>query len=83
MLQFTYGLFNVFKDISLMIWQLFRFPWAEICQIFQCFFGKFKKSKRHSEINWPLAVTNRKNRCWDFSGSPIKNLTVGNILSIL
>ena len=28
--------------------------WAEICQIFRWFFGKFKKSKRHSEINWPL-----------------------------
>ena len=27
---------------------------AEICQIFCCFFGKFKISKRHSEINWPL-----------------------------
>ena len=23
---------------------------AEICQIFLCFFGKFKKSKKHSEI---------------------------------
>jgi hypothetical protein len=29
---------------------------AEICQIFRWFFGKFKKSKRHSEINWPLKV---------------------------
>ena len=27
---------------------------AEICQIFRCCFGKFKSSKRHSEINWPL-----------------------------
>ena len=27
---------------------------AEICQIFRWCFGKFKKSKRHSEINWPL-----------------------------
>ena len=27
---------------------------AEICQIFRWFFGKFKISKRHSEINWPL-----------------------------
>ena len=27
---------------------------AEICQIFRWFFGKFKTSKRHSEINWPL-----------------------------
>ena len=29
-------------------------PWAEICQIFRCFFGKFKKSKKQSEIIWPL-----------------------------
>ena len=28
--------------------------WAEICQIFRWFFGKFKISKRHSEIIWPL-----------------------------
>ena len=28
---------------------------AEICQfLFFLFFGKFKTSKRHSEINWPL-----------------------------
>ena len=27
---------------------------AEICQIFRRFFGKFKKSKRHPEIYWPL-----------------------------
>ena len=27
---------------------------AEIYQIFRWFFGKFKKSKRHSEIIWPL-----------------------------
>ena len=26
----------------------------EICQISFFFFGKFKSSKRHSEINWPL-----------------------------
>ena len=29
-------------------------PWTEICQIFRWFFEKFEKSKRHSEINWPL-----------------------------
>ena len=29
---------------------------AEICQIFRWFFVKFKISKRHSEINWPLKV---------------------------
>ena len=34
--------------------------WAEICQIFRWFFGKFKKSKRHSEINWPLSKTKTK-----------------------
>ena len=28
---------------------------AEICQIFRWFFGKSMTSKRHSEINWPLA----------------------------
>ena len=36
-----------------MILPLFRF-WAEICQIFRCFFGKSMTPKRHSEINWPL-----------------------------
>ena len=39
---------------------------AEICQIFCWFFGKFKKSKRHSEINWPLAV---HNWCWIFNNA--------------
>ena len=29
----------------------FLYSRAEICQIFQWFFGKFKKLKRHSEIN--------------------------------
>ena len=28
---------------------------AEIFQIFHCFLRNLKKSKRHSEINWPLA----------------------------
>ena len=27
---------------------------AEICQLFHCFFGKFKRSKEHSDINLPL-----------------------------
>ena len=27
---------------------------AEICQTFVVVFGKFKTSKSHSEINWPL-----------------------------
>ena len=36
-----------------LIWTLLDF-WAEICQNFRWFFGKFKKSKRHSEIIWPL-----------------------------
>ena len=48
-----YGLFNVFKDISLMIWPLFRSLGRNL-SIFRWFFGKFKKSKRHSEIIWPL-----------------------------
>ena len=38
---------------ALLIWPLFS-AWAEICQIFRFFFGKFKTSKRHSEIIWPL-----------------------------
>ena len=29
---------------------------AKICQIFRWFFENLKKSKRHSEINWPLSV---------------------------
>ena len=29
---------------------------AEICQIFHWFFGKFKASKKHSEINWPFGI---------------------------
>ena len=34
---------------------------AEICQIFRWFFGKFKTSKRRSEINWPLETLEEKN----------------------
>ena len=39
---------------------------AEICQIFCWFFGKFKTSKRHSEINWPLVQrkTSLPYKCW-------------------
>ena len=29
---------------------------AEICQNFHWFLEKFKASKRHSEINWPLGI---------------------------
>ena len=32
----------------------FLYSRTEICQIFRCFFGKFKIIKRHSEMNWPL-----------------------------
>ena len=51
---------------------------AEICQILRWFFVKFTKSKRHSEINWPLGLRNTrysvhnvtnesKQQCsWDF-----------------
>ena len=46
--------------------------WAEICQNLRWFFGKFKKSKRHSEINWPLGRV---------SGCRKKNIN-GNRLSI-
>ena len=34
----------------MLIWPLFRFLGRNLWW----FFGKFKKSKRHSEINWPL-----------------------------
>ena len=38
---------------------------AEFCQIFRWFSGKFKISKRHSEINWPLAwMHNLKFKSW-------------------
>ena len=55
-----YGLFNVLKTLygTVILWfEHFLNFWAEICQIFWCFFGKFKKSKRHSEIIWPLVHT--------------------------
>ena len=29
---------------------------VDICQKFRWFFGKFKTSKGHSEINWPVGV---------------------------
>ena len=34
------------------------------------FFGKFKMSKRHSEINWPLA--NRQKKGGNFNGSGVQ-----------
>ena len=49
-----YGLFKMYLKTFLLWFGHFLDPGAEICQIFRCFFGKFKKSKRHSEIIWPL-----------------------------
>ena len=54
-----------------MIWALLN-SWAEICQNFRWFFGKFKKSKRHSEIIWPLVV--RENgECAGWQGANFTN----------
>ena len=45
------------KKIPLFCWfDHFLCPRAEICQIFHWFFGNFKVSKRHSEINGPLVL---------------------------
>ena len=42
----------------------FLYTRAEICQIFRCFFlENLRLSKRHSEINWPLAHTRRHGTC--------------------
>ena len=43
-----------YKKVPLCWFDHFLYSRAEICQFFRWFFGKFK-SKRHSEINWPLA----------------------------
>ena len=52
--DFSYHMKN--PMVSLLCWfDHFLYSRAEICQIFRWFFGKFKISKRHSEINWPLA----------------------------
>ena len=54
---FTYDYMDylMYQKTFLLWFDHFLDPWAEICQIFRWFFGKFKKSKRHSEIIWPLA----------------------------
>ena len=56
LLQFTYDYMDYLMYLkTFLLWfDHFLDPWAEICQIFRWFFGKFKKSKRHSEIIWPL-----------------------------
>ena len=54
-----YLLFNVLKTLwnPFILWfDHFSYSRTEICQNFRCFFGKLKKSKRHSEINWPLGA---------------------------
>ena len=44
-----------YETVSLFCWyDHFLYSRAEICQIFRRFFGKFKISRRHSKINWPL-----------------------------
>ena len=41
--------------MSVLCWfDHFLYSRTEICQIFRCFFRKFKISERHFEINWPL-----------------------------
>ena len=40
--------------IYFMIWPLFKILGQKFDKFFIVFFGKFKKSKIHSEINWPL-----------------------------
>ena len=66
-----------YKKMLLLCWfEHFLDSRAEICQIFRCFFGKFKISIWHSEINWPFpkscftifgfdtsAVHTKKNTC--------------------
>ena len=50
-----------YRKVPLFCWfDHFLYSRAEICQIFRWFFGKFKISKRHSEINWPLAHRQKK-----------------------
>ena len=48
-----YGLFKVLKTFFFMIWPLFRSLGRNLSN-FSVLFGKFEKSKRHSEIIWPL-----------------------------
>ena len=67
-----YGLF-MYSKTFLLWFDHFLDPWAEICQIFRWFFGKFKKSKRHSEIIWPL----------EGYITPIKKLAVNMIIHSL
>jgi len=40
------------------------------CHYFRCFFGKFKKSKRHSEINWPLVEALKMDIFFSFFQGP-------------
>ena len=66
-----YGLFNVLKTLygAVILWfEHFLDFWAEICQIFRWFFGKFKKSKRHSEIIWPLQPHHRMQSAFYYLG---------------
>ena len=47
---------------KLLIWPLFR-SWAEICQIFRWFFGKFKNIKR---TFWNYLTFTHKANSWNF-----------------
>ena len=55
--DFDTNYIKYYKKVSLFCWyDHFLYSKAEICQNFRWFFGKFKISKRHSEINWPLTA---------------------------
>ena len=71
LLQFTYDYMDYLMYLkTFLLWfDHFLDPWAEICQIFRWFFGKFKKSKRHSEIIWALRAQVKNNAAFIFNAS--------------
>ena len=53
--DFDTNYIRYYQRVPLFCWfDHFLYPRAEICQFFCWFFGKFKTSKRLSEINWPF-----------------------------
>ena len=59
MMLWLYGLFNVLKTLygAVILWfDHFLDSGQKFVKFFVGFFGKFKTSKRHSEINWPLDI---------------------------
>ena len=75
-----YGLFNVLKTLygAVILWfEHFLDFWAEICQIFRWFFGKFTKSKKHSEIIWPLACLIN----WTFDSDGMNSRKIPNLFT--